>query len=112
MTLADALQAVAAFVIVQLTITSADLEEIVRQGSVKFLLPFASSIVPAAVSLLNAVQPPVIRLIAAFERWDDGGAYTKWMVWRLFISKLLNVMIQVRYRARDGSWLVYRTLPR
>ncbi len=28
-------------------------------------------------------------------QWDDGGDYTKGMVWRLFVAKLLNLMIQV-----------------
>lgn len=44
---------------------------------------------------MNAVQPPVLTLIAQFEGWDESGSYIKWMVWRLFISKLLNVLIQV-----------------
>lgn len=50
---------------------------------------------PAAVSIMNGIQPTLIAKIATFEGWDDSGSYIKWMVWRLFISKLLNVIIQV-----------------
>ena len=44
---------------------------------------------------MNSIQPPLLTAIASFEHWDDNGSYIKWMVWRLFIAKLLNVGIQV-----------------
>jgi hypothetical protein len=58
-------------------------------------LAVAHAQVPAAVSLMNAVQPPLLKLIAGFEKWDESGSHIKWMVWRLFISKVLNVVIQM-----------------
>lgn len=52
--------------------------------------------VPVAVTLLNAFQPPIIIKLAKFEQWDDPGRQVKYTVWRLFIAKLLNVLLQVR----------------
>lgn len=90
------LQAAVSTLIVQLTITSGQLEDTIRSSSMlQGLSPVASSIVPATVSVLNAMQPPIITAISKFEQWDSAGTYIKWMVWRLFISKFLNVMLQV-----------------
>jgi hypothetical protein len=59
----------AGFVIVQLTIRSASYEAKIKQSSkTAFLVPFASAIVPASVSVLNAVQPPIMHIIAQFEK--------------------------------------------
>ena len=56
---------------------------------------FSAFLVPVAVSLLNAFQPPIIIKIAQFEQWDDPGRQVKYTVWRLFVAKLLNVILQV-----------------
>ncbi len=107
------IQAFAGFVIIELTIQSAAFEESIKSKPAwSFLVPFASSIVPASVSVLNAIQPPLMHIIARFEKWDDGGDYTKGMVWRLFVAKLLNFTIQVRGARGAGGGHRPRAPPR
>ena len=112
MMLSAGLLGVAAYVIIRLTITSSELEQqlsetqfasfsafLVRRECVLWRAPrthhFAVAQVPVAVSLLNAFQPPIIIKIAQFEQWDDPGRQVKYTVWRLFVAKLLNVILQV-----------------
>ena len=92
MMLSAGLLGVAAYVIIRLTITSSELEQ---QLSETQFASFSAFLVPVAVSLLNAFQPPIIIKIAQFEQWDDPGRQVKYTVWRLFVAKLLNVILQV-----------------
>lgn len=93
--LSISLQAGAAYVIIQLTITSATLAELIRESGGDLLAPLADFIVPVAVSVLNALQPPILTALSKFEKWDSGGTQVKTLVWRLFIAKMLNMLLQV-----------------
>lgn len=72
--------------------TSSELETSIAQTP---FAPAAAFIVPISVSILNAMQPPIIIALGKFERWDDPGFQVKSVVWRLFLGKLLNVLLQV-----------------
>jgi len=93
--LSVALQGGAAFVIIQLTITSAQLANVIKATGGEVLAPFADFIVPVAVSVLNALQPPILTALSKFEKWDSGGTQVKTLVWRLFIAKMLNMLLQI-----------------
>jgi len=86
-------QALAGAAILWLTATSAQLSaSIEKQAS--WLGSLTSSIVPAAVSLINAALPTIILRITKIEKWDDGGTHIKLALTRLFIAKLFNVLVQ------------------
>jgi hypothetical protein len=55
----------------------------------------AGSLVPIAVSFINGCLPYIVAYITAFEKWDDAGFYTKLMLFRLFVAKIFNAVIQV-----------------
>ncbi|EGZ19256.1 hypothetical protein PHYSODRAFT_441591, partial [Phytophthora sojae] len=57
--------------------------------------PYASSIVPAVVTVINAILPKLISLLTTIEKWDDVGFAIKAMVTRLYLAKILNVLIQL-----------------
>jgi len=61
---------------------------------------FVCAQVPVCVTLINAIQPVVIIKIAKLEKWDDPGQQVKYTVWRLFVAKLVNVLLQVRTESR------------
>ncbi|GBG31478.1 Transmembrane channel-like protein 5 [Hondaea fermentalgiana] len=97
-------QGSSAAAIIYLTATSAQMSQNVLQiisdnASLQWLLPIVTlisgSIVPLAVSVINALLPAVVTFVTAFEKWDDGGFHTKYMLSRLFVAKILNAFIQV-----------------
>lgn len=88
------LQASGWFVIILLTTQSATFEETLATYS-DILAPYAASIVPAGVTIINAALPALISAITKLEKWDDAGFAIKAMVTRLFIAKIMNVMIQL-----------------
>ncbi|OWY92326.1 hypothetical protein PHMEG_00038725, partial [Phytophthora megakarya] len=57
--------------------------------------PYAGSIVPAVVTVINAILPKLISFLTALEKWDDVGFAIKAMVTRLYLAKILNVLIQL-----------------
>ena len=63
---------------------------------------------PAAVSIINVLQPPIITLLSKLEGWESGGSAVKWLVWRLFLAKLLNVLIQVLSYAELADPYLFR----
>ncbi|KAF1332859.1 hypothetical protein FI667_g3124, partial [Globisporangium splendens] len=60
-----------------------------------FLAPYVSTLIPAVVTLINSILPTVISLLTKLEKWDDVGFSIKAMVTRLYLAKILNVMIQL-----------------
>jgi len=99
-----AIQGSSAVAIVYLTATSTQMSQTVLQAvgendSLSWLLPvvtlIAGSIVPIAVSIINAMLPTVAAFLTDFEKWDDGGFHTKLMLFRLFVAKILNALIQI-----------------
>eukprot|EP00753_Platysulcus_tardus_P013050 PLAT3606.3.p1 GENE.PLAT3606.3~~PLAT3606.3.p1 ORF type:complete len:852 (+),score=356.19 PLAT3606.3:57-2612(+) len=69
-----------------------------------------NSIVPASVSVINAALPFITDRIAKFEGWDDQGSFTKTVIWRLYLSKTLNVLIQVFSYAQLADPFLFATL--
>jgi hypothetical protein len=55
----------------------------------------AGSLVPIAVSFINGCLPTIVAYITALEKWDDAGFYTKLMLFRLYVAKIFNAVIQV-----------------
>lgn len=88
------LQASGWFIIIVLTTRSGELESILSSYS-PALAPYAAGIVPAAVTLINAILPQLISFLTKFESWDDAGFAIKAMVVRLFLAKMMNVFIQL-----------------
>ncbi|RLN51113.1 hypothetical protein BBJ28_00019842, partial [Nothophytophthora sp. Chile5] len=64
-------------------------------GNAAVFAPYASSIVPAAVTVINALLPKLLSFLTAMEKWDDVGFAIKAMVTRLYLAKILNVLIQL-----------------
>jgi uncharacterized membrane protein YgcG len=55
----------------------------------------ATSAVPAAVSIINSMLPPLITAIVKLEKWDSAGKVAKQMTSRLYFAKIFNAGIQV-----------------
>ncbi|OQR95242.1 hypothetical protein ACHHYP_00158 [Achlya hypogyna] len=68
---------------------------LIIKAQVPALQPYAASIVPLGVSIINGALPTIIGLLTDFERWDDNGFRIKAMVTRLFLAQILNILLQL-----------------
>jgi hypothetical protein len=89
-----ALQMSSWYVIIMLTTQSSQLQ-LLLSSKAPILAPYSSSIVPAAVTVINSMLPAIISLLTKLEKWDDAGFAIKIMVTRLYLAKVLNVLIQM-----------------
>ncbi|GMF14264.1 unnamed protein product [Phytophthora lilii] len=89
-----AIQAASWYLIILLTTQSSQLQLQIASKAAIFA-PYASSIVPAVVTVINAILPKLISFLTAIEKWDDVGFAIKAMVTRLYLAKILNVLIQM-----------------
>lgn len=89
-----ALQMSSWYVIIMLTTQSSQLQ-LLLSIKAPILAPYSSSIVPAAVTVINSMLPATISLLTKLEKWDDVGFAIKIMVTRLYLAKVLNVLIQM-----------------
>lgn len=89
-----ALQMSSWYVIIMLTTQSSQLQLLLSMKA-PTLAPYSGSIVPAAVTVINSMLPAIISLLTALEKWDDAGFAIKIMVTRLYLAKVLNVLIQM-----------------
>ncbi|KAH9133214.1 hypothetical protein AeRB84_020651 [Aphanomyces euteiches] len=80
--------------ILMLTIFSSKLQQIIKDN-VPSLTAYAASIVPLGAAVINGALPAIISILTKFERWDDQGFEIKAMVTRLFLAKVLNILIQL-----------------
>lgn len=87
-------QASSWYVIILLTTQSSQIQAHIA-AEADFLSGYVSSLVPAVVTIINSLLPTVISLLTALEQWDDAGFAIKAMVTRLYLAKILNVMIQL-----------------
>lgn len=87
-------QASSWYVIILLTTQSSQMQARIA-AKADFLSGYVSSLVPAVVTIINSLLPTIISLLTALERWDDAGFAIKAMVTRLYLTKILNVMIQL-----------------
>lgn len=77
--------------IAYLTVSSHSIQS--AANSIGFLKFFAPSIVPAAVSSINAVFPIIIRKLTTFEQWESGVVEVNIRIFRMFLSRILNLLI-------------------
>lgn len=89
-----AIQAASWYLIILLTTQSSQLQ-LQLAAKAAIFAPYASSIVPAVVTVINAILPKLISLLTTIEKWDDVGFAIKAMVTRLYLAKILNVLIQL-----------------
>ncbi|KAJ8557027.1 hypothetical protein ON010_g8938 [Phytophthora cinnamomi] len=89
-----AIQAASWCLIILLTTQSSQLQ-LQLAAKAAIFAPYASSIVPAVVTVINAILPKLISILTAIEKWDDVGFAIKAMVTRLYLAKILNVLIQL-----------------
>eukprot|EP00752_Nemacystus_decipiens_P012474 g11048.t1 len=54
----------------------------------------STSIVPATVSIINAIMPIIIKAITKLEKWDMERTVTYMLTIRMFLAKILNAFIQ------------------
>ncbi|CAM9288208.1 unnamed protein product, partial [Discosporangium mesarthrocarpum] len=54
----------------------------------------ATSIVPATVTVINAIMPVLIKAITKLEKWDTEKTVTYMLTTRMFLAKILNAFIQ------------------
>ncbi len=60
------------------------------------ILMFArSSVVPLGVTIINSALPKVLKALTDFEKWDDSGFRIKAKATRVFMAKMLNILIQI-----------------
>jgi hypothetical protein len=98
-----AIQATSAGIIIAMTLTSSDLRvqilEGIRVSGLTWAQPFAElisgSLVPLVVAVINGITPAFFTILTVQEKWDDEGFRTKLMLFRLFVAKNLNVLIQI-----------------
>jgi hypothetical protein len=90
-TLYGAMQFGCYVLIAYLTVESSNIQD--KANSVGFLKFFAPSIVPAVVTGINSATPAVITVITLFERWDSGQTEVNLRILRMFISRILNILV-------------------
>lgn len=88
------IQASSWYLIILLTTQSSEIQEQIATNAA-FLAPYASTLVPAVVTIINSILPTIISLLTMLEKWDDVGFSIKAMVIRLYLAKMLNVLIQL-----------------
>ncbi|GMG16238.1 unnamed protein product [Phytophthora fragariaefolia] len=88
------IQAASWYLIILLTTQSSQLQ-LQLASKAAILAPYASSVVPAVVTIINAILPKLISLLTTIEKWDNVGFAIKAMVTRLYLAKILNVLIQL-----------------
>ncbi|CAN0196172.1 unnamed protein product, partial [Pylaiella littoralis] len=54
----------------------------------------STSIVPATVTIINAIMPIIIKVITKLEKWDMERTVTYMLTIRMFLAKILNAFIQ------------------
>jgi hypothetical protein len=54
----------------------------------------ASSIVPGCVTAINSLLPILIEMITKFESWDSEKTVIKVLLVKMYLAKILNVLIQ------------------
>ncbi|TMW65418.1 hypothetical protein Poli38472_008060 [Pythium oligandrum] len=98
------------YVILLLTTQSSEIQEWIGKKAA-FLASYASSIVPGVVTIINSVLPTILAILTKLEKWDDVGFAVKAMVTRLYLAKVLNVLIQLASYALllDPYFLTRRT---
>ena len=52
-------------------------------------------VVPLTVTLLNVIMPKLIVVLLKLEKYDDQGTVIKQTVFRTFLAKTFNILIQV-----------------
>ena len=72
-------------------------------------IPLLSSLsvymVPASVTLINTAMPVFLKKINAFELWDSEKFAVLFLMFRLFVSKIINAALQVSVLTPGiGSW--------
>lgn len=88
------IQASSWYLIILLTTQSSQIQEQIATNAA-FLAPYVSTLVPAVVTIINSILPTIISLLTKLEKWDDVGFSIKAMVTRLYLAKMLNVLIQL-----------------
>jgi len=88
------LQTILGLLIIYLTAQSQNLSMIIAEFNEDWE-SFASSIVPATVSIINTIMPILIKALTDFERWESQKVAIKQLVFRMYLSKILNLMLQV-----------------
>ena len=76
--------------IVILTIYTEAITEALGKTSFK---NFASAIAPLALNILNSISPPLMKAITTFERWDSGQMNLNVLLFRMYLSNILNTLI-------------------
>lgn len=82
-------------VILLLTTRARALEDFVSSRVSSVLAPYAASVVPASVTIINAIMPTLLNLLTKFEQWQDPGFALKIRILRLFLAKMTNVLLQI-----------------
>lgn len=88
------IQASSWYLIILLTTQSSQIQQRIAANAA-LLAPYVSTLVPAVVTIINSILPTVIALLTKLEKWDDVGFSIKAMVTRLYLAKILNVLIQL-----------------
>jgi hypothetical protein len=62
-------------------------------SSISYMRVLAPSIVPAIVSGINSVSPFLILYVTRFEQWESGQVEVNIRIFRMFLSRILNIII-------------------
>jgi hypothetical protein len=77
--------------IVYITYQSQSIQE--AASSISFMKVLAPSIVPAIVSGINSISPFLILYVTRFEQWESGQVEVNIRIFRMFLSRILNIII-------------------
>lgn len=78
-------------IIVYITYQSQSIQK--AASTISFMRVLAPSIVPAIVSAINSVSPFLILYLTHFERWESGQVEVNIRIFRMFLSRILNIVI-------------------
>lgn len=86
-----AVQFVSYTCIALLTIRSNSIQNSLQ--SVQFLKGLAGFLAPAAVTAINSMTPTIYLMITNFEMWDSGQTQLNILLFRMYLSNLMNLVI-------------------
>ena len=85
------LQGASAVAIIYFTMEASNIQKLMRE--VVGAIPV--DLVPIAVSVINGILPPFIKILVKQMKWDSEGAYVKVLVTLIYIAKTFNAILQV-----------------
>lgn len=79
--------------IIYLTIQSKEMSSKLSNLNFKYLDFLSAFIVPACVTAINSITPMIFQFITTLEKWDSGRMELNVLLFRMYVSNMMNVLI-------------------